>query len=144
MPWERLYLTGIAYIKGENMKERDTHATIERFWRAHELGDPDALAAELHDDVVVFWPQSGERILGKANLDAINRHMPGGHPKGTLLNLRALGNIGILEMKLVYDTDVVYVVELLELKDGKICRATEYFANPFEAPAWRSEWVEKS
>jgi hypothetical protein len=27
--------------------------------------------------------------------------------------------------------------------DGKIVRQTDYFANPFEAPAWRSKWVER-
>jgi hypothetical protein len=125
------------------MQEPETLAALRRFARAHELGDPDLLAAELHDDIVVDWPQSGERIRGKANLDAINRALPGGHPKGTLLNLRALGNFGVLELRLVYGSETVYVVELLEFKDRKVYRATEYFGSPFEPPSWRRQWVEK-
>lgn len=125
------------------MSVSDTSAVLERFWRAHEQGNPDALAAELHPEVIVTWPQSGERVHGRANLDAINRAMPGGHPKGKLLNLRVLGNTGILEMALSYGNDVYYVVEILEMKDGKVFRATEYFSQPFEAPAWRSMWVER-
>jgi len=126
------------------MNERENQETLERFWRAHERGDPDALAVELHEQVEVFWPQSGERIRGKANLDAINRHLPGGHPTGSLLSLRVFGNFGILEMKLEYGSDVSFVVELIELKDTKVYRATEYFAAPFEAPAWRSQWVDQA
>jgi hypothetical protein len=126
------------------MTEGAILAALQRFARAHELGDPDLLAAELHDDIVVDWPQSGERIRGKANLDAINRALPGGHPKGTLLNLRAMEKFGILELRLVYGSEVIYVVELLEFKDQKVYRATEYFAGPFEPPSWRRQWVEKA
>jgi hypothetical protein len=34
-------------------------------------------------------------------------------------------------------------VVVLELKDGKVWRDTRYFAEPFEAPQWRSQWVER-
>lgn len=119
-----------------------TRALLERFWRAHEEGDPDALAAELHDDLLAVWPQSGERIHGKANMDSINRAFPGGHPTGTVLGIRAFEDFGILEMKLVYGEETVSVVEILEIEDGKIRRATEYFASPFDAPEWRAQWVE--
>jgi hypothetical protein len=34
-------------------------------------------------------------------------------------------------------------VVVLELKDGKVWRDTRYFAEPFEAPEWRSQWVER-
>lgn len=120
-----------------------TRSLLERFWRGHQAGDPDALAAELHDEVVVTWPQSGERIRGKGNMDAINRALPGGHPTGELIRMRVLGDVGILEMKLDYGNETVYVVEILEAKDGKVYRATEYFAEPFEAPDWRAQWAEE-
>jgi hypothetical protein len=29
-----------------------------------------------------------------------------------------------------------------EFRDGKIGRETRYYAEPFEAPAWRAQWVE--
>jgi hypothetical protein len=31
---------------------------------------------------------------------------------------------------------------IFELKDGKIWRDTRYYAEPFEAPEWRAQWVE--
>lgn len=35
------------------------------------------------------------------------------------------------------------VVSFFELRDGLIWRITEYWPDPFEGPAWRSEWVER-
>jgi ketosteroid isomerase-like protein len=37
----------------------------------------------------------------------------------------------------------VSFVGIIEFRDGKIARMTEYFANPFEAPAWRADLVER-
>lgn len=88
-------------------------------------------------------PRSGERIHGKENTDAINRALPGGHPTSELIEMRAIGDVGILEMRLDYSGQTVYVVEILELQDGKVHRATEYFADPFDAPDWRAQWVER-
>jgi hypothetical protein len=30
----------------------------------------------------------------------------------------------------------------MEFSSGKVAHETQYFAEPFEAPAWRSQWVE--
>jgi hypothetical protein len=35
-----------------------------------------------------------------------------------------------------------HFVSIFELRDGKIARLTEYFADPFEAPKWRLELVD--
>jgi hypothetical protein len=31
----------------------------------------------------------------------------------------------------------------MEFRDGKVVYETQYFADPFEAPAWRSKWVQQ-
>jgi hypothetical protein len=33
-------------------------------------------------------------------------------------------------------------VAIVEFRDGKIWRDTRWFGDPFEAPAWRAQWVE--
>jgi hypothetical protein len=38
---------------------------------------------------------------------------------------------------------VFHSTAIFELKDGKIWRDTRYFAEPFEAPEWRAQWVER-
>jgi hypothetical protein len=35
------------------------------------------------------------------------------------------------------------VVVISELRDGKMWRDRWYFAEPFEAPEWRAQWVER-
>ena len=41
------------------------------------------------------------------------------------------------------DGKVVHGVTRVEFRDGRIWRETRYYAEPFEAPAWRSAWVER-
>jgi hypothetical protein len=35
------------------------------------------------------------------------------------------------------------MTSIVEFRDGQIIKQTDYFASPFEAPAWRSQWVER-
>ena len=37
----------------------------------------------------------------------------------------------------------IHYVSVIELKDGKMWRDTRYYAEPFEAPAWRAHLVER-
>jgi hypothetical protein len=30
----------------------------------------------------------------------------------------------------------------MEFRDGKVVRETQYFADPFEAPQWRRQWIQ--
>ena len=36
-----------------------------------------------------------------------------------------------------------YTVSIMEFRNGKVVHETQYFADPFEAPAWRSQWVQR-
>jgi hypothetical protein len=94
-----------------------------------------------HDDVVVEFPQSGERILGKQNIYELRAHYPS---KLTfkILRVRGEGNIWVTEYIITYDGRPVNIVNIMEFKDGKVARETLYFADPFEPPEWQSQWVE--
>jgi hypothetical protein len=35
-------------------------------------------------------------------------------------------------------------VSIMEFRNGKVVHETQYFADPFEAPPWRSQWVQVS
>jgi hypothetical protein len=93
-----------------------------------------------HDDVVVEFPQSGERILGKYNIYELRAHYPA---KLTfkILRVRGEGNLWITELVITYDGRPVYVVAVMEFRDGKVAHETHYYADPFEPPEWRSQWV---
>jgi hypothetical protein len=126
-------------------------ATVERLRSMFESGSLDDLAREQSelaaDDFVEEWPQSGELIRGRDNARAINDNYPqmtGSTPSMKLRRLSGEGAHWVVEGTIDYgDGTPVSYVGIAELRDGKLVRMTEYFANPFEAPAWRSQWVER-
>ncbi len=116
----------------------------------------------LHPDFVEEWPQSGERIRGKANLRAILENYPGGvsleatptyhgqdgewamTPGYTVVRVTDRGNDGTGLIRIRYgDGSEWWMVALFELRDGLLHRQTTFFAEPFDPPEWRSQWVER-
>ena len=51
-------------------------------------------------------------------------------------------NLWITEYVIIYEGKRVYTVSIMEFRDGKVSRETQYFADPFTAPAWRAQCVE--
>ena len=96
-----------------------------------------------HDDYVMEMPQSGERIRGRENMRAFQEAYPSTPPSIRLRRLIVRENLWILEAVVDYGGQVLHGAGVLELRDGKVWRDTRYFAEPFEAPAWRARWVER-
>ena len=96
------------------------------------------------EDAVQEWPQSGERIVGRDNIMAINENYPG-MPKAKERRTIARDDLLITEATLDYggSTGVYQVVSIIQLRDGRIAHETDYFGAPFPAPDWRSQWVER-
>ena len=54
------------------------------------------------------------------------------------------GDLVVMEVELEYADGSVYQgVSIIELRDGRIAKETDYFAEPFVAPQWRAQWVER-
>ena len=126
------------------MEERGARQVAEAVWKAISAGDWEAAGGLLHEDYVQEWPQSGERIVGRDNAIAINQHFPGGLPRMRFRRTLAGGDLAVLEVELTYADGSRYLgVSVIELRDGKAVRETDYFAQPFQAPQWRAQWVER-
>ena len=126
------------------MEEPDPRHVAEGLWRALQAGDWDAAGGYLHDDFVQEWPQSGERIVGRDNALAIERNFPGGLPTMRFRRTLAAGDLAVLEVELTYGDGGRYLgVSVIELRDGKVAKETDYYAQPFPAPEWRARWVER-
>jgi hypothetical protein len=98
------------------------------------------------DDFVEEWPQSGERLTKAAVMKMAESYpeMSGTNPKFTYKRMLGGGDVFVVEATIDYGDGVpVSYVGIGELRDGKVARMTEYFANPFEAPAWRADFVER-
>jgi SnoaL-like domain len=125
-----------------NVSEQENRDAIERYFEAFERQDLDAMEKLLHEDYVEEFPQSGESIRGKQNWRSVIENYPG-LPNMTDHSYVLSGDLGVLKMTLEYDGNRIYACEILDFEDGKIKRARAYFAEPFDAPEWRSQWVER-
>ena len=65
-----------------------------------------------------------------------------GPPNIELRRVVGSGDVWVLEMRSDYDGRIYHAVGIVEFRDGKILRETRYYADPFDAPEWRAEWVE--
>jgi len=51
-------------------EDRNTRAALDRHWAASDANDFEAEHEIYHDDAVLEYPQSGERIRGRRNIQA--------------------------------------------------------------------------
>ncbi len=126
------------------MDERENRDTVEQAIALLDKQDWDGLGELFADDFVLNWPQSGEMVRGKQNCVTIFRNYPGGTPTMELKQVRVAGDLAVAEATFQYPDGTYNGVMIFELRDGKITGETDYFAQPFEAPEWRAQWVEKS
>jgi ketosteroid isomerase-like protein len=116
-------------------------ATLERMFKALVDKDWDGLVADFADDFVQEWPQSGERITGSQHCLAIYRNYPGGPPSLVPRRLTGEGDSWTVETDMRYGDKAVQGISIFRFRDGKIVSETDYWADPFDPPAWRSQWV---
>jgi len=104
--------------------------------------DQERSAAIYADEAVVEFPQGRERIRGRANIYAFRS----AYPARLKLEVRrtvGTGDLWINEYTIQYDDGVpMMVVGIMEFADGKVVRERIYITEPWEPPAWRSQWVE--
>jgi ketosteroid isomerase-like protein len=117
--------------------------TVEALIATLNAGDVDGMDAVFHEDAVMEWPQSGERIVGGDNRRGIYRSFPQ-LPKITPRRIVGEGDIWVAEATLDYGDGAEYqTVFVFELRDGRIAKETAYWSQPFPAPEWRAAWVER-
>jgi hypothetical protein len=74
----------------QSMQEEQIRAALNKHWLASAVGDLNAEHDTYDDDAICDYSQSGERILGRRNLQALGSHHPG-KPSGFNVK-RILGN----------------------------------------------------
>ena len=116
---------------------------VENFWTIMETNDFYAAAQLLHDDYILEWPQSGERIVGRDNFAAINTKYPAeGKWHFTINHILAEGDMVVTDVTVANDKTTDRVLTFSSIRDEKVWKQVEFWPEPFEAPAWRAQWVE--
>ena len=123
-------------------RDARTRARIEEHWKASESGDGKTEQAVYAADAILDYPQSGERFGGRSKIQA----QRGGHPAErhfTVLRIRGGGDLWVNECVITYDGAPTYSVSLMEFSGDLVTHETQYFADPFPAPASRATLAEQ-
>src|SRR6201996_288376 len=102
------------------MQEEKIRELIDAHWQASASGDLDAEHDIYADDAICDYPQSGERILGRANLQALRGHHPGKPSGFDVRRIQGEGNLWVTEYTITYNGRVAYTVSLMEFRNGKV------------------------
>ena len=122
------------------MGDEEIKAALDRHWAASDSGDDDVEDEIYRDDVVLEYPQSGERIRGRAAIRTTRGLLP--NKRFTVRRITGRGDLWITEYIISYDGKPVYTVSIMEFRDGRVFRETQYFGDPFKPWPGRAKWVE--
>ena len=123
------------------MGENVVREALDRHWAAAGANDFDAEHDIYREDAVLEYPQSGERIRGRRNIQA-SRFVQPSRKRFTVRRILGAADLWITELVIAYDARPSYTVSIMEFKDGKV-RETQYFGDPFEPGPSRAQWVER-
>lgn len=122
------------------MNDDTTRVMINRLLDGINRGDISVMDEVFHEDAVMEWPASGEQVVGAANRREVYSHMPV-LPKVSNRRVFGGGDLWVVEATLTYGDRPFAAVLIFRLRDGKIATEIGYWAEPFDAPEWRAQWV---
>jgi hypothetical protein len=125
-----------------SVRDQEIRAALDQHWAASDANDFATEHLIYHEDAVLEYPQSGERTRGRSNIQNQRASQPS-KKRFTVRRIIGGGNLWVTELILTYDGKPNYTVSIMEFRDDKVARETQYFADPFPAPAFRAQWVER-
>jgi ketosteroid isomerase-like protein len=124
------------------MDDQSLRLALERHWNASDAGDFEAEHDIYREDAVLDYPQSGERIRGRRNIQQ-SRYVQPNKKRFAIRRITGSGDLWVSEFTLSYDDVPSYTVSIMEFRDGKVAHETQYFASPFEPSPTRAHLVER-
>jgi hypothetical protein len=122
------------------MSDPEIRAALNQHWAASNSGDFASEHDIYHDDAVLDYPQSRERILSRRNIQASRTAQPN-KKRFSVHRILGSGDLWISELVLTYDAKPYYTVSIMEFRGAKVAHETQYFADPFVAGESRKQWV---
>jgi len=124
------------------MDDRETLAALRRHWEASDANDFEAEHDIYREDAVLDYPQSGERIRGRRNIQESRTVQPN-KKRFTVRRIVGGGDLWVSEFVLSYDGMPSYVVSIMEFRDGQVAHETQYFGDRFDPGPSRAHLVER-
>jgi hypothetical protein len=123
-------------------RDQEIRAALDQHWAASDANDFETEHRIYHEDAVLEYPQSGERTRGRSNIQNQRASQPS-NKRFSIRRITGSGDLWVTEFILTYDNKPSYTVSIMEFRGDKVARETQYFADPFVAPAFRAQLVER-
>jgi ketosteroid isomerase-like protein len=124
------------------VRDEEIRAALDQHWAASDANDFETEHLIYREDAVLDYPQSGERTHGRRNIQGQRASQPN-QKRFTVRRIIGSGDLWVTELIVTYDGKPSYTVSIMEFTGDKVARETQYFADPFVAPAFRAKWVER-
>jgi hypothetical protein len=124
------------------MDDQATLAALRRHWDASDANDFEAEHDIYRGDAVLDYPQSGERIRGRSNIQESRTVQPN-KKRFTVRRIVGGGDLWVTEFVLSYDGIPSYAVSIMEFREGLVANETQYFADRFDPAPSRAHLVER-
>lgn len=123
-------------------RDREIRAALDQHWAASDANDSETEHLIYHEDAILDYPQSGERTRGRLNIQK-QRGIQPNKKRFAVRRIVGSGDLWVTEFTLTYDGKPSYTVSIMEFTGDKVSHETQYFADPFAAPAFRANLVER-
>jgi hypothetical protein len=124
------------------MDDRTVRVALERHWVASDVSDFKIEHEIYREDAVLDYPQSGERIRGRKNIQE-SRSVQPNKKRFTVRRIIGSGDLWVTEFILTYDDIPSYVVSIMEFRGALVAHETQYFADRFDPAPSRTHLVER-
>jgi hypothetical protein len=125
------------------MDDKAVRAALQRHWEASDASDFEVEHEIYCEDAVLDYPQSGERIRGRRNIQQSRTVQPN-KKRFTVRRMIGSGDLWVTEFVLSYDGVPSYTVSIMEFRDGLVANETQYFAERFEPAPSRAHLVDRA
>ena len=123
-------------------RDQEIRAALDQHWAASDANDFETEHLIYNEHALLYYPQSGERTCGRSNIQRQRASQPN-KKRFSIRRMMGSGDLWVTELVLTYDGKPSYTVSIMEFEGDKVAPETQYFADPFPAPAFRAQWVER-
>src|SRR5579862_4873127 len=107
------------------VRDQEIHAALDQHWAASDASDFETEHRIYHEDAVLDYPQSGERTRGRSNIQNQRASQPS-KKRFIVQRIIGLDDLWVTELILTYDSKPTYTVSIMEFRDDKVGRETQY------------------
>lgn len=120
-----------------------TKQIVRGFWQAMQTNDFDRASEWLAPDFEYYMPQTREYLQGRAAFVGLNIDYPTtGHWSFDIRSILADGDQAVSDVHVTDGTLSATAITFHTIRDGLIWRQVEHWPDPYDRPAFRTQWTE--